>query len=87
MKHLPKYLSGLEDQLSKKGTRYLTGDQMTIADIAVGSFMFRMVYNNSYENCHIMQAVVSKYPKTVAWATNLKKDFEEILRDGLQSAR
>ena len=56
---------------------------MTIADIAVGSLMFRLVHNDSYENCHIMQAVVSKYPKVCAWVDVLKVDFEEVLKNGL----
>ena len=82
VKHFPKYLAGLEERLSK-GTRYLCSDHMTIADIAVGSLFFRMVYNDSYEYCHIMQAVVNKYPKVFAWMLVMKKDFEETLKTGL----
>ena len=86
VKHFPKFLAGLEERLAK-GTRYLCSDNMTIADIAVGSLFFSMVYNDSYENCHIMQAVVNKYPKVVAWMEIMKNDFEETLKNGLQSAR
>ena len=79
-------MAGIEERLAK-GTRYLCSDSMTIADIAVASLFFRLVYNDSYENCHIMQAVVNKYPKVVAWMEVMKKDFEEALKSGLQSAR
>ena len=69
VKFFPEYLAKLEARFEKNGQKFLLADHMTLGDIAVGALLFKTAYNENYDNCHILQAVISKdkFPKTYQW--------------------
>jgi len=61
-------LSTIESTLEKNDSKWLVGNEITLADFAIGCHMVRLAYNHKYENQHIIRAVLAKHPKTKAWA-------------------
>ena len=49
---------------------------MTMADIAMAAMFFQRIYEDDFEHCHILQAVVNKYPKVQAYMNTLLADFK-----------
>ena len=47
-----------------------------MADIYVAAILFQYPYNECYEKCHILQAVVERYPKVTAYCSQLLNDFK-----------
>ena len=81
-KFFPEYLAKTEARFEKYGHKFLLADHMTLGDISVAGLLLKTVYNDNYENCHILQAVISKdkYPKTYQWCqmiTQIFKSFQE----------
>ena len=77
-KTFPAYLKELDGKFGDN--KYLLGNEMTLADIVVASTFIKVVYNDEYENCDILQCVVNKSPKTLQWITmmlSIFKDFTE----------
>ena len=74
LKKFPEALTKLEAKLGS--TKYMVSNNLTMADIFFASLMFMMTYNDDYEHCHILQAVVQKYPKVQAYVNTLLSDFK-----------
>ena len=73
---LPKFLTKVEAILTEKGKKFLLTDYITLADIHLGWLFFQLIYNEDLEYCHIMQAVVEQYPKTLTWIQLLLAEFK-----------
>ena len=71
--------------MQKNETRYLAGNSITMADIGFASIVFKLVTNENYENCHIMQAVLGKFPKLVQYVEVIKVDFQDYLNYQIKS--
>ena len=74
---LPKWLSNVENHFATMKTKWLAGTNITRADFACGSHIVRMAYNPTYENKHIVETVIGKYPMTKAWAENFRDYTKE----------
>ena len=71
----------LEARLDKFGGPFLLGEELTLADIFVASHIFfRGIYNDMYENCHILQAVVNQNPKVKAWNEKMLDIFGDYMK-------
>lgn len=68
----------METMMNKENCKYLVGDCMTMADILFASFLFKLPYNPMYENQHIVEAVIRKYPKVMALSESLMVDFDFV---------
>ena len=51
-------------------------DQITLADISIASYFYLAIYNDQHEMCHILQAIVERYPRVVGYAGRMLKDFK-----------
>ena len=58
---------------------------MTLADIAFASLALRLPYNEEYPNCHIIQAIIQKYPRTRDYCDMLNETFKEWKETALKS--
>jgi len=56
-------------------TKYMVSDHISMADIALISFVLIKVYNSEFEHCHILQAVVDQYPKSKAYFEKMLNEF------------
>ena len=74
LKKFPEALAKLEAKLGS--TKYLVSNNLTMADIHFASIVFQKTYNDDYEHCHILQAVVQKFPKVQAYVNTLLADFK-----------
>ena len=80
-KGFPAYLKMLDEKLKENGGhKYLLSDEMTLADIIVGSYFLKLCYNDMYDNQHICQAVLSKFPKVNEWAERIGSDFGDFFK-------
>ena len=59
---------------------------MTLADISISSLFYLLAYNDAYDNQHIMQAVMAKYPRLTVWAEQMHDDFAEFFKTQPQVA-
>mmetsp|Transcript_24742 Transcript_24742/g.38524 ORF Transcript_24742/g.38524 Transcript_24742/m.38524 type:complete len:130 (-) Transcript_24742:27-416(-) len=87
IKHFPAYLQRLEDHFSTSGMKFLAGDSMTLADLCFASFLLRLPYNDEYPNCHILQAIVQKFPRTRDYCESLVEEFKQWKESALKSER
>ena len=78
-KDLPNVLEYWEAYMNKTGKKYLVGDSMTMADILFASFLMKLPYNPRYENQHIVEAVIRKYPKLMALSEDLLVKFDFVV--------
>ena len=76
-KWLPNFLSTIESTLEKNDTKWLAGNEISLADFAIGCHIVRLAYNHRYENQHIIRAVIAKNPKTQAWAEQFRDHTAE----------
>ena len=76
LKKFPEWLEKLEGKLDHTH-KYLLSDNLTMADISVASSFFQHVYNNDYDYCHILEAIVLKYPKVTAYLKKLQVDLKD----------
>ena len=72
-KEFPEYLAKIEAKLEKYGKKFLFADNITLGDLALASMLLKTAYNDNYDNCHILQAVISKekFPKTHQWCQTI----------------
>ena len=52
---------------------------MTLADISAAHVMWKVSHNELFEHSLILQAIVSKYPKVVAFQAHMRTIFKEFL--------
>ena len=83
----PEYLAKLEARFEKHGKNFLLADHMTLGDIAVASLLMKTLYNDNYDNCHILQAVISKdkFPKTNQWCNMIAPIFKSFRASTVQA--
>ena len=51
LREFPEWLQEIEEKLSQK---YIISEKMTMADIHIASFLLAYLFNETYENCHIL---------------------------------
>jgi glutathione S-transferase len=62
--NLPVWLATIEKRLETNTTdHYIVGDHITIADFALGGFVFSAVHNEHNPGHHKLKEVVENYPK------------------------
>jgi len=74
---LPNFLSNMEKHLASRKVKWLAGNNITLADFNVGAHVMRLAYNPRYENKHIVQTVIAKYPLSKAWAEQFRDYTQE----------
>ena len=67
-----EWLMGLEMKLrkNKHSKVHLVGGAITLADIAAGAFVMRMVYNSPNADHLRFARILEKYPLTKQWAND-----------------
>ena len=73
------YFKRLEDGLNQTNG-YLVTDYVTLADLYVFALVYKVAYNDSYDNPHIIQAVMAKYSKLCDWGERMRSEFEEFFK-------
>lgn len=60
------YCASIENHLVSQGlgAKYLVGENMTLADIAVGSNFMKLVFNDANTNQEKFGKVLERYPRT-----------------------
>ena len=71
------YFAKIEQQLEKNGYPVLVGKSMTLADIAVGSYVMRFVHNPAVTSGPKFKAALEQFPKVTKWSDMIGMCFKE----------
>jgi len=67
-----RQLDVLEKHLAKRGTKYMLGDDITLADIAIHPWYGHLVLGKGYDNAEIFLNAVEEYPHVIKWAKEME---------------
>jgi len=74
------YFAKIEKQLVKNGYPVLVGKSMTIADIAVGSYVMRFAYNPAVKSGAKFKQALEQFPKVKDWSKMIGMCFGEWMK-------
>ena len=78
-KLLPDYLEKIEARLAAHKDKFILGKDITLADFSMATPFFKLSHNDGFEYSHIVDSVISKYPKSRAWIQNFYSINKESL--------
>ena len=57
----------------------MAANYMTIADLTCSAPFFRLTHNKLYENSHILEVVIDKYPNVKTWMKEMITIFKPFI--------
>src|SRR6056300_1315629 len=80
-----RQLDVLDKHLAKRGTKYMLGDDITLADFAIHPWYGHLVLGKGYNNADVFLNAAEEYPHVIKWAKEIILD--PFLSNSLVSRR